>query len=189
MGILIAVALAYLIGAFPLEEWIVKERMRSVSGPNFAANHRRGTALVKGAEMLKGATAVLVALLVAGPMGAFLAAFAAVLGDLYSVFLGFRGGKGLGVAAGALLILSPFLLVVGLLFYFLFWWLTGTLFWSVLLTLGILMLLALIWIGKLALLFLLVALGLLILSRVKPHGRVFVRGFRPPFGAGRFFRK
>jgi hypothetical protein len=47
----------------------------------------------------------------------------------------------------------------------------------------------LIWIGKLALLFLLVALGLLILSRVKPHGRVFVRGFRPPFGAGRFFRR
>jgi acyl phosphate:glycerol-3-phosphate acyltransferase len=189
MGILIAAALAYLIGAFPLEEWIVKERIRALTGPDFAARHRREAALVTGAEMLKGAVAVLVALFVAGPAGAFLAAFAVVFGDLYSVFLGFRGGKGVGVAAGALLILSPLLLAAGLLLYFLFWWLTGTLFWSVLLTLGVLLLLALIWVGKLALLFLLVALGLLILSRLKPHGRVFVRGFRPPFGAGRFFRR
>ena len=39
-------------------------------------------------------------------------AIAAVVGHVYSVFLGFRGGKGIGTAAGAYLALAPLALLV-----------------------------------------------------------------------------
>ncbi|MBW2107996.1 MAG: glycerol-3-phosphate 1-O-acyltransferase PlsY [Deltaproteobacteria bacterium] len=48
-----------------------------------------------------------------------LVALAAFLGHLFSVFLGFKGGKGVATAAGCFLILSPMAFLVGLLVYIL----------------------------------------------------------------------
>ena len=49
-----------------------------------------------------------------GLVGGFIGAIGAVAGHNYSLFLGFKGGKGLAASAGALLILSPLALLVSL---------------------------------------------------------------------------
>ena len=54
----------------------------------------------------KGAAAVLIAQLW-GPDMALTAAFGAVLGHLFPVWLGFKGGKGIATTLGVLLTLSP----------------------------------------------------------------------------------
>jgi glycerol-3-phosphate acyltransferase PlsY len=82
-------------------------------------------------DAAKGVAAVLLARLLAptfglGPITVALCALAVVLGHLYPVFFGFKGGKGVATSFGALLALSPwaalvavavFLLVVALFRY------------------------------------------------------------------------
>lgn len=73
-------------------------------------------------DMLKGVLAAFIGASWAGVGGMLLAAIGAILGHSYSVFLGFRGGKGIAVAAGILLYVSPltfalcFITLVGLAF-------------------------------------------------------------------------
>lgn len=73
-------------------------------------------------DMLKGVLAALIGASWAGVGGMLLAAIGSILGHSYSVFLGFRGGKGIAVAAGILLYVSPltfalcFITLVGLAF-------------------------------------------------------------------------
>jgi glycerol-3-phosphate acyltransferase PlsY len=59
-------------------------------------------------DVAKGAAAVLlVRLVTADPVWAAAAGFAAILGHVFPVFYGFRGGKGVATAVGAFLVLSP----------------------------------------------------------------------------------
>ena len=51
-------------------------------------------------------------------------AMAAVLGHIFPVYLGFRGGKGVACAFGVFLILAPKAALLGLLFYLQTLWLT-----------------------------------------------------------------
>jgi glycerol-3-phosphate acyltransferase PlsY len=58
--------------------------------------------------MLKGTVAVLIARwLGAGPWIEVLAALAAIVGHTYSPFLRFKGGRGVAVAFGALVLIGP----------------------------------------------------------------------------------
>jgi glycerol-3-phosphate acyltransferase PlsY len=123
----------YLLGSIPFA-LLVARRVSGVdvrfagSGNVGAANVLRTTgpwrgAIVMGLDMAKGAAAVLLAYLTnASVTLTALAAAAAVVGHIYPVWLRFHGGKGVAVAAGVFVVLTPlatgvaallFLIIVG----------------------------------------------------------------------------
>lgn len=81
---------------------------------------KKAAAMTAAGDVLKGALAVcigrwLFGLLPAGAavspyLGVYLAAIFAVLGHLYPLYFGFKGGKGVLVAGGAILAIQPVLL-------------------------------------------------------------------------------
>ena len=113
----IVVVAGYLLGALPFSVWIARARgvdVRRVGSGNPGATNvlraaGRGPGLLALAcDVGKGVVAVLLARLL-GPSPAWWgwAALAAVCGHVFSVFLRFRGGKGVATAAGALGAVSP----------------------------------------------------------------------------------
>ncbi len=117
------VAAAYLIGGIP---WgVIIARITGGPDPRTFGSGRTGganvmralgprAALVSGLlDMLKGTAAVALArLLGAGPWIEVLAALAAIVGHTYSPFLGFKGGRGVAVAFGALVLIGPLAAIV-----------------------------------------------------------------------------
>lgn len=122
----LVIALAFLLGSIPtgiVASLLLTGRdVRQTGSGNFgAANVARAAGLKVGAvvailDMLKGAVPVLLALLVGLDHTAVaLAALAAVLGHDFSLFLRFRGGKGVATTLGVALVLAPLITVLGLL--------------------------------------------------------------------------
>jgi glycerol-3-phosphate acyltransferase PlsY len=108
---------AYLLGSVPFSflvaRWKGIDVRRVGSGNVGATNVMRSVSVAAGLlafvlDAGKGAAAVLLAGLVepAGPLPA-LAGVLAVLGHMYPLWLGFRGGKGVATGAGAFLPLAP----------------------------------------------------------------------------------
>lgn len=119
MATTIAILLAaYLLGSIPFA-WIAgtmaRIDIRSVGSGNIGASNvyrAVGPAagiLVLFADIAKGAAAVWIARKWggAGDMILVLAGMAAIAGHTWTVFLGFRGGKGVATAAGVLVSLVP----------------------------------------------------------------------------------
>lgn len=118
---LIVVVAAYLLGAVPFGVLVAraaeKDLTRSGSGNTGAANAFRtlgakGGAVVLAADLLKGTLAVFMAYVALVPPFAIPATkavlgFLAVLGHNYSVFRGFKGGKGIATTFGVVLALNP----------------------------------------------------------------------------------
>lgn len=123
--LLVALA-AYLLGSIPfgfLLVWLFrKEDIRSKGSGNIGATNvvRSGAkglgALTFLLDAVKGYVAVLVAIQIAGlpglaavPRGnvAAVAALCAVLGHMYTVWLKFKGGKGVATAFGVFVALAP----------------------------------------------------------------------------------
>jgi len=117
---------AYLVGSIPFS-YLVARRwgiadVRSVGSGNVGATNvlraagRTAGALALLLDALKGATASLVAMSLApGSVLPPLVAAMAVLGHMYPVWLGFRGGKGVATGVGAFLPLAPAAAAGGLL--------------------------------------------------------------------------
>jgi len=118
---------AYLVGSIPFGYLIVKAKAggdvrHTGSGGTGATNVSRRAGKLAGILTLlldsaKGAAAVLTARGVSAPAGALnwtigLAAVAVIVGHIFPVWLGFRGGKGVATAIGVFLVLAP--LSVGL---------------------------------------------------------------------------
>jgi glycerol-3-phosphate acyltransferase PlsY len=114
---LFAVTFGYLAGSVPFAFLLARRRgvdLRRVGSGNVgAANVLRSTgpghALAAfGLDAVKGAVAVLVAeRLTGGPATPVAAGMASIIGHVYPVWLGFRGGKGVATAAGVFGVLAP----------------------------------------------------------------------------------
>lgn len=126
MSMIVALVLAYLLGSMNAGYYLVRSRtgqdLRQLGSGNAGAKNagrilgRGGFALVFIADALKGAMAVwIAAALDTGMPGMALAMLAAVLGHVFPVQLGFRGGKGASTALGALLALDMMVAVAALL--------------------------------------------------------------------------
>jgi len=111
-------AAAYLLGSIPLGYWIPRATrgidIRTVgSGNPGFTNVYRAVGPVQGvivlvADIAKGAAAVLLARAAGGGAAVIaLAGALAVAGHIWSLFLRFRGGKGVATAAGVLFSILP----------------------------------------------------------------------------------
>lgn len=65
-------------------------------------------------DVMKGLVPVLIAKSLGGPGWAVAAGLAAVIGHNWSVFLGFRGGRGVATGAGVLIALMPKVVIIAL---------------------------------------------------------------------------
>ena len=125
---IVVVIVAYLIGSIPFGYLIVRGKMgadirQTGSGGTGATNVSRRAGKFAGVltlvlDALKGSAAVFIAARVTHSDWIVAAAAIAVLvGHIFPVWLGFRGGKGVATGAGVFLVLAPFaLLCAGVLF-------------------------------------------------------------------------
>jgi glycerol-3-phosphate acyltransferase PlsY len=121
------VGVGYLLGSLSFAVLLVRRKtgrdIRTEGSGNAGATnvlraHGKGLALsVAALDIAKGAAAVLlVRMVTAEPRYAAAAGFAAILGHVFPLYYGFRGGKGVATAVGAFLVLAPVatLICVGL---------------------------------------------------------------------------
>jgi acyl phosphate:glycerol-3-phosphate acyltransferase len=112
------VGVAYLLGSVSFAVLLVRivtgKDIRAEGSGNAGATNvlrahgKRLGLLVAALDIGKGALAVfLVRLVTADPRYAAAAGFAAILGHVFPIFYGFRGGKGVATAVGAFLVLAP----------------------------------------------------------------------------------
>lgn len=166
---LLACALAYLIGAFPVQAWLGRKGFRRTIS----------IWTVISIDLLKGVLATLIGLAMVGWAGASLAAVFVVIGSMYSVFLRFHGGNGLSVSAGALLVLSPILLLLGAAVYGLSLLLTRMWFLSTLLTVIALLIFGVMMVSQLYVWLVLLFLGTMVVFHQRVEYKRGRAGFIP----------
>jgi glycerol-3-phosphate acyltransferase PlsY len=112
------VGVAYLLGSVSFAVLLVRvatgkdirtEGSGNAGATNVLRAHGKGLGIAVAAlDVAKGALAVvLVRLVTADPRAAAAAALAAILGHVFPIFYGFRGGKGVATTVGAFLALAP----------------------------------------------------------------------------------
>ena len=116
MTLALTFVLAYLAGSIPFGVLVARALglgdLRTIGSGNIGATNvlRTGNKGAAAATLVldagKGAVAVLVARTLAGESAALVAGFAAFLGHLFPVWLGFRGGKGVATFLGTMLALA-----------------------------------------------------------------------------------
>lgn len=115
--LLLALA-GYVLGSISFAVLLVRKRTGkdirqegsgNAGATNVLRSHGKGLAIaVALADVAKGAAAVLLArLFTAEPRVAAAAGLAAIVGHVFPLFYGFRGGKGVATAVGAFLALTP----------------------------------------------------------------------------------
>ena len=136
---------AYLTGAIPTA-YLVARYWRGVdiratgSGNVGAVNTFKAAGLRPGIAVLlldiaKGAAVMaLILALDLEPEGAFAAALAVTLGHNFSIFLGFKGGKGVAVVFGLSFVIFPVLTALALITLPIAWRLSQSIVWSFLAT-------------------------------------------------------
>jgi glycerol-3-phosphate acyltransferase PlsY len=131
MSSVLVVVLAYLIGSIPFGYLIVRMSGRGDvrhvgSGGTGATNVSRRAGKAAGVltlvlDAIKGAIAVLIATRAGDSWLVAAAAIAVIVGHIFPVWLGFRGGKGVATALGVFVVLAPLaLLCAGVVFLIVF---------------------------------------------------------------------
>lgn len=125
--ILLAGGFGYLLGSVPFGLIFTriggKGDIRDIGSGNIGATNvlRAGSKILALATLLadaaKGALAVALVWRLGNDQAAFFAGLAAFVGHLFPVWLNFKGGKGVAVFIGAMLIMSPMTGLVFLLFW------------------------------------------------------------------------
>jgi glycerol-3-phosphate acyltransferase PlsY len=130
---IICVVIAYLLGSIPFGYLFVKylftsgEDVRQIGSGGIGATNVTRRAGVKGGlltyvcDVAKGVAAVMLMRMVANDdyfwIGA--AAIAAIVGHIFPIFLGFRGGKGVATGVGVYLALAPYSVLTTLILWLL----------------------------------------------------------------------
>jgi glycerol-3-phosphate acyltransferase PlsY len=114
---ILIILIAYLLGSIPFGYILVRlsdgKDIRSIGSGNIGATNVFRTNRLNGAltyllDAGKGYLAVLIAGWMGGDTGwQAAAAFIAIIGHIFTVWLGFKGGKGVSTGCGAYLALSP----------------------------------------------------------------------------------
>jgi glycerol-3-phosphate acyltransferase PlsY len=124
LQIALLVAAAYLCGSIPMGVLVAK--LTGGTDPRTVGSGRTGgtnalralgrkwALVVVAGDILKGTLPVLVARLVSGGDAGVevLCGGAAVIGSSNSIFVGFRGGRGVGTGVGTLLVIQPLVILV-----------------------------------------------------------------------------
>ncbi len=119
----VLIVLAYLMGSIPVGSLVARRvggpDLRSVgSGRTGGTNAlralgRKWAAVVVLGDLLKGAVPVLIARYVTGePLIEVLCGSAAVAGAIWSIFAGFRSGRGVGTGVGTMLVIQPIAVIL-----------------------------------------------------------------------------
>lgn len=113
---LVLILAAYLIGSIPFGVLVArhyKVDLRTAGSGNIGATNalrvigKKAGALTLAGDVLKGTLAVAIAMKFGGRELGFLAAAMAITGHDFSVFTGFKGGKGVATSLGVMLPLEP----------------------------------------------------------------------------------
>jgi glycerol-3-phosphate acyltransferase PlsY len=112
----------YLLGSIPFGLLLTRAAglgdIRSIGSGNIGATNvlRTGNKKLAAATLLldalKATAAALIGWYVLGPEAGLIAGFAAFLGHLFPVWLGFKGGKGVATYIGTLLGVAPWMVLV-----------------------------------------------------------------------------
>ena len=123
MTLLLIAILSYLIGSIPIGYLVARSQgidIREVGSRNIGATNvlrvmgKKWGYLVFLCDTLKGFLSVKLGLLLATQaflspvLGGVVAAVTCILGHNYTIWLGFKGGKGMATSGGAVLALFPF---------------------------------------------------------------------------------
>ena len=131
---ILSAAAAYLLGsvsfAIVVSKSLYHQDVRQFGSGNAGMTNilrtygKKAAALTLAGDFLKGVTAVLISRLIFAAMGvtlfdgAYVGGLFAILGHLYPVYFGFRGGKGILTSIGIIAVINPFvflgLLIIGL---------------------------------------------------------------------------
>jgi glycerol-3-phosphate acyltransferase PlsY len=119
---LAALVFGYLLGSIPFGLLLTRAAglgdIRSIGSGNIGATNvlRTGNKKLAAATLLldalKATVAALIAWYVFGKEAGLLAGFAAFMGHLFPVWLGFKGGKGVATYIGTLLGVAPWMVLV-----------------------------------------------------------------------------
>ena len=128
-GFVLAAIIAYTLGslnfALILSKRMYGEDIREFGSKNAGTTNMARTYGKKAAlltilgDILKGVVAVIVgSFLMGATLGGYFAGLLCVIGHIFPVFYGFRGGKGVATAAAVILVVNPtvFLVVFGMFF-------------------------------------------------------------------------
>lgn len=127
--IIISVLISYLIGSIPFSFIIGKANghdVREEGSANPGASNvlrlcgKKAGILAYFCDIGKGMIAVLIPSFILKGQNNILiiCAVAAIIGHVFSIFLGFKGGKGVATSAGTMFMLAPISLIITMIFFF-----------------------------------------------------------------------
>lgn len=130
---LLVVVISYFMGtiscAYLISNYIFSSDIRQHGSKNPGTTNmmrtfgKKAGVLTLIGDYLKGTLAVLISIFLAKKMGAdpdlakYISALAAVCGHNWSVFMKFKGGKGVATSYGTMLAISPLMTIASMIFY------------------------------------------------------------------------